>query len=145
MGRNRIFNNLFVRNGHTGNRSLLSRELMIQPHELAKDNVSDYNVFIGGWWPIHLGRSWNDAYDMKWWRENTGWDANSVVLDDLAYTIDANGVFSWNDPDADATALRICPPMKDAGADMRGRQRSGRRVQAGAEVLGDSFWSFLGF
>lgn len=145
MGRNRIFNNLFVRNGQTGDRSLKGRELMIQTHELAKDNVSDHNVFVGGWWPVHFGRGWNDAHDLEWWQKNTGWDRQSVVLDDLAYTIDADGAFSWSDPDAAARALRICPPIKDAGADMQGRQRSGKRVQAGAQVLGRSFWSFLGF
>lgn len=136
MSRNRIVNNLFVRNGVMGDRELQSRELLIEKETpLATNNVSDANVFVGGWWPVRLGQNWNEQQDLESWRAKTGNDKNSVVLRELAYMIDGDGGFSWDDPAAVGRAIRVCPPAPEAGADMGGRARRGKRVQAGAQIL----------
>ena len=137
MSDNRVLNNLLIRNGTTGDRSPDAPELLIQDHPVSTDNVSDFNVFVGGWWPVRLGRNWNDRRTLDDWRQVTDWDTHSVVVDDLAYTINANGVFSWDDPADAGRVLRVCPPLEEVGEDLHGRQRTGDRVHAGAEALAD--------
>lgn len=134
LAHNRILNNLLVRNGTVGAGRQESGELLIEEHPHAFENSSDWNVYAGGWWVPCMGRGYQDRRPLEVWRSATGWDRNSVVVGELAYTIDADGVFAWRDPRVLVRAIRVCPPIEGLERDIQGRLRKGRQVCAGAAV-----------